>query len=379
MLAQSLQCPECGSNRIWKAGLRYTEFENVQRYLCRDCGLRFSDPRFSRKNDLNEDKQSVSRQICVLDEKAKNLVAEQQEKVLQENKRDTKGLLVSLSFWMLKEGYRESTIYATCQRIQHLIKLGATLTDQDSVKDIISRQEWQEGTKVSYVNSYSRLCKMQGFQFDKPRYRSSHQKLPFIPTETELDQLIAGCSRKLSVFLQFLKETGVRSGEATKIEWKHLDFVIKTVRVNNPEKHGNTRILKISDKLISMLKALPQKSNEVFNCSAHGIRSNFTIQRRRLAQKLKNPRINRISFHTFRHWKATMIYHKTKDILYVKKMLGHKSINSTLLYTQLISFEGDEFDVKVAETKQEIVKLLEAGFEWVGKDNDGLTYFRKRK
>ncbi|MCW4016321.1 MAG: hypothetical protein NWF06_08125 [Candidatus Bathyarchaeota archaeon] len=74
-----------------------------------------------------------------------------------------------------------------------------------------------------------------------------------------------------------------------------------------------------------------------------------------------------------------MTYHKTKDILYVKKVLGHKSINSTLLYTQLISFEGDEYDVKVAETKQEITKLLEAGFEWVGKDNDNLTYFRKRK
>ena len=31
------------------------------------------------------------------------------------------------------------------------------------------------------------------------------------------------------------------------------------------------------------------------------------------------------------------------------------------------------------ETKKEIVKLLEAGFEWIGKDKDGLTYFRKRK
>jgi hypothetical protein len=39
----------------------------------------------------------------------------------------------------------------------------------------------------------------------------------------------------------------------------------------------------------------------------------------------------------------------------------------------------NEFDVKVAETKLEIVKLLEAGFEWIGKDNDGLTYFRRRK
>ena len=109
------------------------------------------------------------------------------------------------------------------------------------------------------------------------------------------------------------------------------------------------------------------------------MRANFGIQRKRNANKLKNPRLLRISFHTFRHWKATMTYHKTKDILYVKKLLGHKSINSTLLYTQLISFEGDEYDVKVAETKKERVALLEAGFERIGEDSNSLTYFRKRK
>lgn len=128
-----------------------------------------------------------------------------------------------------------------------------------------------------------------------------------------------------------------------------------------------------------MLKALPQKTDKLFKSSVNSMRSNFGSQRKRTANKLKNPRMERITFHTFRHWKATMTYHKTKDILYVKKILGHKSINSTLLYTQLISFEGDEYDVKVAETKKEIIKLLEAGFEWIGKDNDGLTYSRKRK
>jgi len=74
-----------------------------------------------------------------------------------------------------------------------------------------------------------------------------------------------------------------------------------------------------------------------------------------------------------------MEYHRTKDILYVMRILGHKSISSTLLYTQLINFEGDEYHVKVAETTKEITKLLEAGFEWVGQDKKGLTYFRKRK
>jgi transposase-like protein len=52
LLAQSLQCPECGSSRVWKAGLRYTAFGDVQRYVCRDCGLRFSDPEFSKKKQI---------------------------------------------------------------------------------------------------------------------------------------------------------------------------------------------------------------------------------------------------------------------------------------------------------------------------------------
>ena len=60
-------------------------------------------------------------------------------------------------------------------------------------------------------------------------------------------------------------------------------------------------------------------------------------------------------------------------------MLGHKSINSTLLYKQLVNFEGDEYDVKVAESRNEIEELLKVGFEWVGQDKEGLIYPRKRK
>jgi integrase len=140
-------------------------------------------------------------------------VEPQSEKALWESTADTKGLLISLSFWILKEGYRETTIKVTCQKLRHLKKLGAQLSDQESIKEIIANQKWQEGTQLTYVNAYARLCEMQGIHFNKPRYRVNHQKLPFIPTETELDQLIASCSKKISTFLQLLKETGMRSGE----------------------------------------------------------------------------------------------------------------------------------------------------------------------
>ena len=73
-----------------------------------------------------------------------------------------------------------------------------------------------------------------------------------------------------------------------------------------------------------------------------------------------------------------MEYSKTKDILHVMKMLGHRNIQNTLLYTQLISFQNDEFHSATAKTVQDAQKLVEAGFEYVCVF-DEVKLFRKQK
>jgi len=129
-----------------------------------------------------------------------------------------------------------------------------------------------------------------------------------------------------------------------------------------------------------MLKAFPKTSHEVFTGSLRHFRRSYRRQRKRIARKLQNPRVDHITFHTFRHWKATMEYHKTKDILHVKQLLGHRSINSTLMYTQLVSFKEDEFHVKVATNVEDACELVNAGFQYVtGEYADGGKIFRKRK
>jgi hypothetical protein len=59
-------------------------------------------------------------------------------------------------------------------------------------------------------------------------------------------------------------------------------------------------------------------------------------------------------------------------------ILGHRQIENTLLYTQLISFESDEFHSAVAQTIDEAKKLVETGFEFVC-THEGVMLFRKRK
>jgi len=65
------------------------------------------------------------------------------------------------------------------------------------------------------------------------------------------------------------------------------------------------------------------------------------------------------------------------------KTLGHKAIQSTLIYIDLEraafrSPKDDEYTIRVAETMDEACDLLEAGFEYVT-DMNGTKIFRKRK
>ena len=74
-----------------------------------------------------------------------------------------------------------------------------------------------------------------------------------------------------------------------------------------------------------------------------------------------------------------MEYYKTKDVLYVMKMLGHKNIQNTLLYPQLIQFEGDKYHSVTAKTTEEAKDLVETGFEYVCTTLENVMLFRKRK
>ncbi|MEM3728373.1 MAG: site-specific integrase [Candidatus Bathyarchaeia archaeon] len=290
---------------------------------------------------------------------------------------DVKGKILEFAWWMKKQGYADATIEGRVQILKRLVRLGADLWNPESVKEAIAKQNWAEGRKFNAIVAYTTFLQMHGLSWQPPRCRRI-RKLPFIPLEAEIDQLIAACSKKVSAFLQLLKETGMRSGEAWRLKWADLDLASNTVRVT-PEKGSEPRIFKISSKLAAMLNSLPKNSEKIFGSSSiRTIRRLFQKQRQRIAQKLGNPRLLNITFHTLRHWKATMEYHKTKDILYVMKVLGHKSIRNTLIYTQLIPSNEDDFICKAATTVEEAKQLIEAGFEYVC-DIEGIKLFRKRK
>ena len=129
--AQPPKCPQCNSQKLWRDGLRYKNNEQpIQRWLCRDCALRFSNPYRS----LSERSEHVStlhtkssythralpfhRLVCVTEaEGTKNLAEETTVKSEAEARQPTtitnttiKGKIIEYSFHLQKQGYAPETI-----------------------------------------------------------------------------------------------------------------------------------------------------------------------------------------------------------------------------------------------------------------------------
>ncbi|MEM3010422.1 MAG: tyrosine-type recombinase/integrase [Candidatus Bathyarchaeia archaeon] len=401
-------CPSCGSDNLYKDGLRYLrDGSSVQRWLCRKCGYRFTDPKHKAKtgwrnlpSGLNpcsslfypcQGNNDPDGRVPSALEAVQTLATVEKENekraagATKIDKVDVKGKIIEFLWWTEKQGLAPETIrgYRSC--LKALMDRGANLFDPESVKEVLAKEKnWSPNRRRNVINSYTKFLRFLGLSWDKPKCYVPKKLPSFIPMESETDALIAGSNKTLACFLQLLKETAMRAGEAFRLKWTDIDFERRVIVLNEPEKGSNPRVWRISSKLVEMLNSLQRKSEKIFpNKSLASLKNTFLTTRKRLAHKLQNPRLLRIGFHTIRHWKATMEYHKTRDILYVKNLLGHKKIENTEIYINLEkAIFGDttdqEYHVKVAQKTEEIKALLEVGFEYIC-EKDGLMFFRKRK
>ena len=102
-----------------------------------------------------------------------------------------------------------------------------------------------------------------------------------------------------------------------------------------------------------MLSSLPKEEKKVFQGSQRHIARGFRRQRKRIAFKPRNDRINKISFKTFRTFKASTEIAKHRTLKETQHTLGHKSIVSTDYYVQLASFDSDEYTCQSAKTVEQ--------------------------
>lgn len=440
-MSESLTCPWCGGTRFWKAGNRkLADGSKIPRWLClsEGCGHRFSQSKkkvdvrsklgvmshsesnhfekvvtvsefsvqkgldsstFSRSEDSGVHKvtdvgkpfycflpYNCNQRIYYSERSSKNLIISPQEAefvgdISQKNQPEKSSIIEFL--WNLKKQgrYSNATIETRGKILTLMQKRGCKLSDPEGVKSFIANSKtWSNGHKQIAVYAYEQYAKFHNIKWTPPFY-DNNKTLPWVPTEKEVDALISGTPKKIATSLLALKETGFRIGELWRCRWIDLDEEKNTLKCI-AEKHGNPREIKISSRLVAMLLALPKRNDYIFGAtSLNAHRWNYDQKKTALAMKLQNPRLKRITFHTFRHFKASTEYAKTRDILHVKEMLGHRNINSTLVYTHIVPFDenAEGYYHATAKDDKEAGELYDQGYRYDCTTPQGIMLFIKKK
>jgi len=286
--------------------------------------------------------------------------------------------IVNTLISLRRRGLAKSTLEHISFMLRYLAK-HCDLDSPESVKEFIANKDVDNSYKNQLVKIYNYYAQINGIEWDKPKYREE-RRLPKVPTKEQLEKIVASCGKYFATILRILMETGVMPSELSRVRMKDIDLERGIVTVRGYKGHSS-RVFKLSSQTVAMLKVyLAKRGNREYPFpTSDWICKYYRKMRNRLAEKLHDPSIKTIRLYDFRHYFATMLYYKTKDILLVKEKLGHKKIETTLIYTQLVNFNDDEeFHSAVAKTLREAQELIETGWEYVTTFND-VMLFRKRK
>ena len=133
---------------------------------------------------------------------------------------------------------------------------------------------------------------------------------------------------KANAILKFLFFTGIRKGELLSLKREKIDLVNCAVAIWG-QKDKTERIVYYPDKIVKEL-------TDYFNSEEEQINAfNVTLSEiSYLSKKIGKYLDKSLSTHTFRHSGARYMVEKNVSPLIIQRILGHASLNTTLIYTQ---------------------------------------------
>lgn len=162
------------------------------------------------------------------------------------------------------------------------------------------------------------------------------KKLPVILSKEEIESMILATNNLTHrLIIQVGYSAGLRSSEIINLQWKDIDFNRNTIHIKKG-KGKKDRIVMLSEKVKESLENLKnEKLGYVFITTRCGKYTQRTIQKIIENTAKKAGIKKKISPHNLRHSFATHLLERGTDIRYIKDLLGHSDISTTLIYTKV--------------------------------------------
>lgn len=159
--------------------------------------------------------------------------------------------------------------------------------------------------------------------------------------ETFLDSIIIKSykNKRDRAIFELMYSSGLRVGEVVNFKKSDINFEESLAHVRLG-KFNKDRIVPVSDIAILLLKDFTKRMREekLLFTNNKGLKLSSNTVNKRLHHYLKESGIdkNGITCHSIRHSIATHLLNRGADLRYVQSLLGHESIETTVVYTHIL-------------------------------------------
>lgn len=205
------------------------------------------------------------------------------------------------------------------------------------IKDSIEERRWRQATLHYYTLLLRGFFKWLGLNVKVPIVKAPRRKEVEALSEQEVHSLLMNIRDTLDLLIiGLLVETGLRAREALELRWRDIDFNNGEIKVR-AAKYGEERTVFFGPLTRYALtlwfsERRPQSLDEkVLNISYSGLYKRLKTLAKRAGL---DPR--KIRPHVFRHTFATQALRKGMSLIAVQKLLGHRDVKITQVYTHLL-------------------------------------------
>ena len=168
--------------------------------------------------------------------------------------------------------------------------------------------------------------------------RSKNKSLPVYLTTREIRKLMDNVTNlKHKCIVQLLYGCGLRLNELLHLKLTDIDSKNKIILIRNA-KGGKDRVVMLSPLLLESLRSYYKTHHpEVYLIEGQGggLYSEKSVQTIVKNAASKAGITKKVTPHTLRHSFATHLLENGTDIRYIQDLLGHKSVNTTEIYTHI--------------------------------------------
>jgi site-specific recombinase XerD len=248
--------------------------------------------------------------------------------------------------------YSDNTVTNYLDHMKRFVKFHMKDPSLIELEDITTYQVYLVySKKVSFSTFNLAVCSIKyfykhildkGFSIDLIPYQKKTKTLPNVLSRQEVMRIInAAVNLKNKALIQTIYATGVRLSELVNLMVSDIDSKRMVVRIDEG-KGKKDRYVMLSKTLLSTLReywkdAQPKPETYLFPGDK---KPNTHFSRRSVQRIVKETTLRahidkNVTPHTLRHCFATHLLEDGVNIRVIQKLLGHKSLRATELYTHV--------------------------------------------